>query len=122
MPDKLIIVLANTDPDNGAEAAPPFFQAGIAAAMDYEVEVIFTGRSGKLAQSGVAEGLRVNPDDEKTLYDFIREAHENGATFKVCAPTIELWGKDLIPEITQTVGSAYLISEAMNDDTVTFTY
>ena len=35
---------------------------------------------------------------------------------------MELWGGDLIPEVTETVGGAYVISEAMNEDTVTFTY
>ena len=42
--------------------------------------------------------------------------------FKVCTPTLELWGRDLIPEIEETVGGAYIISQAMDDDTVTFTY
>ena len=36
--------------------------------------------------------------------------------------TLELWGDDLIPEVSETVGAAYIISEAMDDDTVTFTY
>ncbi|UCE90676.1 MAG: peroxiredoxin, partial [Pseudomonadota bacterium] len=37
-------------------------------------------------------------------------------------PTLELWGDDLIPEIAETVGAAYVISQAMDGDTVTFTY
>ena len=52
----------------------------------------------------------------------MKEAHLAGAKFKVCTPTIELWGDDLIPEISETVGGAYVISEAMDENTVTFTY
>ena len=49
MADKLMIVMVNTDPANGSELGAPFFQATVAAAMEYEVEVILTGRSGDLA-------------------------------------------------------------------------
>jgi len=122
MADKLIIIMVNTDPTNGSEMGAPFFQATVAAAMEYEVEVILTGRSGELAQRGVAENLYIKPDSKQTVYDYIKEAYEAGVKFKVCTPTLDIWGDDLIPEITETVGGAYIISEAMDDNTVTFTY
>lgn len=122
MPDKLMIVMVNTDPKNGSELGAPFFQATVAAAMEYEVEVILTARAGELAIKGVAEKLHVQPGSSKSVYDFIKDAHEAGVKFKVCTPTLDLWGKDLIPEIEETVGGAYVISQAMDDDTVTFTY
>lgn len=122
MADKLLIVMVNTDPANPSELGPPFFQATVAAAMEYDVEVIMTGRSGELAKRGVAEAVVVQSESGRTAYDFIQEACEAGVIFKVCTPTLELWGDDLIPEIAETVGGAYLISEAMDDATVTFTY
>ncbi|HKJ09947.1 MAG TPA: DsrE/DsrF/DrsH-like family protein [Gammaproteobacteria bacterium] len=122
MADKLLIVMVNTDPSNGSELGAPFFQATVAAAMEYDVEVVMTGRSGELAKKGVAENLFVQEGSPKSVYDFIKDAHEAGVKFKVCTPTLELWGDDLIPEIEETVGGAYVISEAMDDDTVTFTY
>jgi predicted peroxiredoxin len=122
MADKLMIVMVNTDPANPSELGAPFFQATVAAAMDYDVEVVLTGRSGELAMRGVAERIVVQQDSKRTAYDFIQEAHEAGVTFKICTPTLEFWGDDLIPEIGETVGGAYLISEAMDDATVTFTY
>ncbi|MGE5131258.1 MAG: DsrE/DsrF/DrsH-like family protein [Sphingomonadaceae bacterium] len=122
MADKLMIVMVNTDPKNGAELGAPFFQATVAAAMEYEVEVILTGRAGELAVKGVAEKLHVKEGSPKSVYDFIKDAHEAGVKFKVCTPTLELWGEDLIPEIEETVGGAYVISQAMDDDVVTFTY
>jgi len=120
--DKLLIVMVNTDPNNSAELGAPFFQATVAAAMEYDVEVILTGRSGELAVRGVAEKIFIKPDSQQTVYDYIREAYEAGVKFKVCTSTLELWGDDLIPEIIETIGGAYVISEAMDDNTVTFTY
>ena len=122
MASKLMIVMVNTDPSNPAELGAPFFQATVAAAMEYKVEVILTARSGELAIKGVAEKLRVQEGSPKTVYDFIKDAHEAGVKFKVCTPTLELWGNELIPEIEETVGGAYVISQAMDEDVVTFTY
>ena len=122
MADKLMIVMVNTDPKNGSELGAPFFQATVAAAMDYEVEVILTARAGELAKKGVAENLYVKEGSPKSVYDFIKDAHEAGVHFKVCTPTLELWGDDLIPEVEETVGGAYVIQNAMDDDVVTLTY
>jgi len=122
MADKLLIVMVNSDPANPSELGAPFFQATVAAAMEFEVEIILSGRSGELAKKGVAEKLRDQQGNPKTIYDYIKDAHEAGVVFKVCTPTLDLWGDDLIPEVEETVGGAYLISEAMDDDTVTFTY
>jgi uncharacterized protein len=122
MPNKLMIIMVNTDPTNGSELGAPFFQATVAAAMDYEVEMILTARAGELAIKGVAEKLRVKEGSPKSVYDFIKDAHEAGVQFKVCTPTLELWGDDLIPEISETVGGAYVIEQAMDEDVVTFTY
>lgn len=122
MADKLMIVMVNTDPKNGAELGAPFFQATVAAAMEFDVEVILTARAGELAINGVAEKLFVQEGSPKSVYDFMKDAKEAGVKFKACSPTLELWGDDLIPEIEETVGGAYVISQAMDDDTVTFTY
>ncbi len=122
MADKLMIIMVNTDPRDGPELGAPFFQATVAAAMEYEVEMILTGRAGELAKKGVAEKLYVKEGSPKSVYDFMKDAHEAGVKFKVCTPTLELWGDDLIPEIEETVGGAYVIQQAMDDDVVTFTY
>lgn len=122
MASKLLIVMVNTDPKNGAELGAPFFQATVAAAMEYEVEVILTAAAGALAVKGVAEKLHVKEGSPQSVYDIIKDAHEAGVKFKVCTPTLDLWGEDLIPEIEETVGGAYVISQAMDDDVVTFTY
>ncbi len=122
MAKKLLIIMVNTDPSNVTELGAPFFQATVAAAMDYEVEVILTARAGELAKKGVAEQLYVREGSPKSVYDFIKDAHEAGVRFKICTPTLDLWGDDLIPEIGEIVGGAYIIEQAMDDNVVTFTY
>jgi len=62
MAEKLIIVMANTDTRNGEELGAPIFQATVAAAMEYEVDVICTATSGRLMKKGVAEKLFVKAD------------------------------------------------------------
>ena len=125
MAKKLLIVMANTDPRNGEELGAPFFQASVAAAMDYEVEVICTATSGSLMRRGVAEKLFVKSGSPKSVYEFIKEAHEAGVTFKCCSPNLDLFEMtkdDLIPECSGIVGGAYLIEEVMEADCKVLTY
>lgn len=122
MAEKLLMVLVNTNPDNGPGLSVPLLQATVAAAMEYETEVIFTGLAGKLAERGVTEKLFLQGPGSRSIYSVIQDAHAAGVKFKVCTPTFEKYGNDLIPEISETVGGTYIISEAMDDDTVTFTY
>ena len=119
---KLLMVMANSDPANPEGFYAPLFQATVAAAMSHEVEVIFTGLSGSLAVAGNAEKVELNIETHRTMYDVIQEAHRAGVIFKVCTPSLKLWGENLISEIEETVGAAYVIAEAMDDETVTFTY
>ncbi len=125
MAKKLIIVLVNTDPRNGEELGAPFVQAAVAAAMNYEVEVICMATAGKLMRRGVAEALVVKPGAAKTVYDFIKEAHEHGAKFFACPGNLDLFdmtAEDLIPECAGFIGSAHLIVQAMEDDVRVLTY
>ncbi|VAX03215.1 hypothetical protein MNBD_GAMMA20-432 [hydrothermal vent metagenome] len=122
MPDKLLIILMNTDLSNPSELGTPFLQASVAAAMEYDVEMLFTGRAGELAMPGVAEALHFQQGNDKSVLDLIRAAVEAGVKLKVCTSNLEMWGDEQIPEIAEIVGAAYIISEAMDEDTVTFTY
>ena len=119
MAKKLLIMLVNTDPRNGEELGAPFFQASVAAAMDYEVEVVCTATAGRLMKKGVAEKLVVKEGSPKTVYDFIKEAHEAGVKFLCCSPNLDLFDMtkdDLIPECAGIVGGAYVIEEVMESD------
>ena len=124
--NKLVIVMANTDTRNGEELGAPIFQATVAASMDKEVQVICTATSGRLMKKGVAENLYVKPGSPKSVYDFIKDAHDAGVKFYCCSPNLDLFGMtkgDMIPECSGVVGGAYLIEAAMDDDdTVVMTY
>jgi predicted peroxiredoxin len=123
--EKLLIVMVNTDPRHGAELGAPFFQATVAAAMEFDVEVVMTGGAGELAKKGVAENLYVQEGSDKSVYDFITDAHEAGVKFSACTPTLDLLGVDksgLIDEVEEIVGGAYVITQAMDEDTCVMTY
>jgi predicted peroxiredoxin len=125
MSRKLIIVLVNTDPRNGEELGAPFFHAAVAAAMNFEVQVICAATAGRLMKKGVAEKLTVKPGADKTVYDFIRDAHKHGAKFYACPANLELFDMtedDLIPECTGLMGSAAMIAQIMEDDCRVLTY
>lgn len=119
--NKLLIVMANTDPRNGEELGAPIFQATVAAAMDKEVVVICTATSGRLMKKGVAENLYVKAGSPKSVYSFIKDAHEAGVKFYCCSPNLDLFSMtkdDMIPECSGVVGGAFLIEAAMDDDDV----
>ncbi len=125
MADKLVVVMANTDPRNGEELGAPIFQASVAAAMDYEVEVICTATSGRLMKKGVAETLFVKKGSTKSVYEFIKDAHEAGVKFYCCSPNLDLFDMteaDLIPECDGIVGGAHLIEAVMEDDCKVLSY
>jgi len=119
---KLLIVMSNSDPAKPESCYAPLFQATIAAALSHEVEVIFTGTSGQLAIIGHAEKAEVNLESHRTIYDIIKEAHLAGVSFKACNTSLKMAGEEMIEEVEERVGAAYVIDEAMDDDTVTFTY
>src|SRR5262245_33720278 len=109
MPKRLLIVLVNTDPRNVEELGAPFYHAAVAAAMDYEVDVVCTATAGKLMIKGVAAALTIKPGNPKTVHDWIREAHEQGARFWACPANLQLFEvqeDDLIPECQGLMGAA----------------
>jgi predicted peroxiredoxin len=119
MAERLVIMMVNSDPSNGEELGAPIFQATVAAAMEYEVEVICTATAGKLMKKGVAETLYIKQGSEKSVYDFIKDAHEAGVKFFCCSPNLDLFDMtvdDLIPECEGIVGGAYVIEQVMEDD------
>ena len=122
---RLLIVLLNTDPRNVEELAAPFYYAAVAAAMDHEVDVLCTAAAGKLMFKGVAEKLHVKSGDPKTVYDWIKEAHDQGARFWACPANLELFGKadaDLIAECAGMMGAAAMIQSVMDGECRVLTF
>ena len=125
MSKRLLIVLMNTDPRNVEELGAPFYYAAVAAAMDYEVDVLCTATAGKLMLQGVAEKLCIKPGDPKTVHDWIKEAHDQGARFWACPANLELFDKtqrDLIPECKGLMGAAAMIQDIMDGECRVLTF
>lgn len=122
---RLLIVLMNTDPRNPEELGAPFYHAAVAAAMDYVVDVVCTATAGRLMHRGVAERLVIKPGDPKTVYDWIRDAHEHGARFWACPANLDLFDldeSDLIPECSGMMGAAAMIRDIMEGECRVLTY
>jgi predicted peroxiredoxin len=122
---RLLIVLMNTDPRNPEELGAPLYYAAIAAAMDYHVDVLCTAAAGKLMIKGVAEAIRIKAGDPKTVYDWIKEAHDHGACFWACPANLELLDRsesDLIPECKGLLGAAAVIQDVMGGDCRVLTF
>jgi predicted peroxiredoxin len=114
---RLLILLVNTDPRNVEELGAPFYYAAVAAAMDYEVDVLCTATAGKLMFKGVAENLMIKQGEAMTVYGWIKEAHGQGAKFWACPANLELFDKteaDLIPECSGVMGAAAMIQGVMD--------
>ena len=125
MTRKLLIVLVNTDPRNPEELGAPFYHAAVAAAMDYEVDVICAATAGKLMRKGVAESIQLKAGNPKTVYDWVRDAHKEGARFWACPANLELFDMtqvDLIPECSGLMGAAAMLQKIMSDDHRVLTY
>jgi len=125
MTRRLLIVLVNTDPRNAEELGAPFYYAAVAAAMDYEVDVLCTAAAGKLLIKGVADKLFVKSGNSKSVHDWIREAHDHGARFWACPANLELLDKtqdDLIAECRGFMGAAAMISDIMDGECRVLTF
>lgn len=122
MSERLLIVVTNSDPRNACEIIEPIYNATVAASMDYHVEMIFSGRAGEILVQGVAEEVPTLKDDNKSVYDLIKDAHEAGVLIKATKHLTIRWGEALIPEVDDIVGAGYLISEAMGNSTEALSY
>lgn len=114
--------MSNSDPVKPEACYAPLFQATVAAALSHDVEVVFTGVSAQLALADNAEKVEINLESHRTIYDIIHEAYDAGVSFKVCNTSLKMAGQDLIAEVEERVGAAYVIAEAMDENTLTFTY
>jgi len=97
----------------------------VAAAMDYEVDVLCTATAGRLMLEGVARSLILKPGEPKTVHDWIKEAHDHGARFWACPANLELFDKsetDLIPECKGLMGAAAMIQDIMDGDCRVLTF
>lgn len=122
MSEKLLVVVTNSDPRNPCEIVEPIYNATVAASMDYDVELIFSGRAGEILVEGVANDIPSLKDESKSVYTLLQGAHEAGVQIKASKHLTLRWGEALIPEVDDVVGAGYIISEVMANTTETLSY
>ena len=122
MAEKLVIIILNSDPQNGTEILEPVYHATIAASMDYHTEIILAGRAGELAIRGVADKIESPRKSGETLYDLIKEAYQSGVIIKASKFVVQKWGDNLIAEVSEVVSGGYIVGEIMNNNTTTLSY
>ena len=122
MPDKLVVILLNSNPQNYLEILEPVYHATIAASMDYHAEIILAGRAGELAIRGVADKTETGRKAGETLYDLIKEAYQSGVVIKASKYVVQRWGDNLIAEVSEVVSGGYIVGEIMNPNNKTLSY
>lgn len=116
---KLAILLWAATPERPELCAMPFVYAAVAAAMECEVEVHFTGPAARFLVDGVAARIFPGPSSERSLYVFMQEAAEHGARFLGCSMALrEQLGADetKIAEFSGTAGAATFIMRNLDPE------
>ena len=102
---------------------PPFHMAHVAAAIDVEVKMVFTGRSGKLLIKGNTD--RIYPKDGgEALLETLRKVKKAGVKLYVCSPVLDFYDlkkDDFIEEVDGFVGAMFVVTESLEAD-VTYTF
>ena len=125
MATKLLIILSDFSQSAEEEAlniVEPIYYSIIAASMDYQVELIFTGSAGKFAVRGEAVKVLTQRRKDETIYDLIKDAYQSGVVLKASKFVVQRFGDNLIPEISEIVSGGYIVGEAMNPEIRTLTY
>ena len=114
---KLLILLWAATPDRPDSYLIPFTYAAVAAAMDCEVEMHFTGTSVRLLVEGVAARLTLSQAEGKSIYHLMQQAAQQGVRFLGCSMALaEHLAEDeiKIAEFSGTTGAATFIMRALD--------
>jgi hypothetical protein len=85
-----LAILVSASPDENPEAlVMPLVYAAVAAAMEVEVELHFTGRAVRLLVEGVAADLDVGEGDGRRLAAYLNEAAQHGVRFLACSKALK---------------------------------
>ena len=120
--EKIVFVVTNGE-DRKDMLEPPLFLATLAAAIDVEVIMVYSGAAGMLLKKGVAENL-YSKQGRKSYIELIRDAKKEGVKIFVCSPVLEYYDvleQDFIKECDGVVGGMFLITESL-EAKVTYTY
>ena len=117
---KKVLIVATTGPETPERCTAPFLFAREAAQKGAEVGICFIIRSVLLLKEGVAQTLYAK-ESGSPLSEFIRDALAAGVTFYVCDAALQmcdLAADDLIEEVENLIGPAFLITRGLEADLV----
>ena len=121
----LLILLWAATPEHPDRCAMPFVYAATAAAMEVGVEVHFTGPSVRLLIEGVAAGIAVSAQSDKTLYDTMQTAAQHGARFVACSMALREHTQAheaKIAEFSGVAGAATVVMRSLDPEWRTLTF
>ena len=121
----LLILLWAATPDQPDLCAMPFVYAATAAAMELGVEIHFTGPSVRLLVDGVAAGIAVSEQPDKTLYDTMQTAALHGARFVACSMALREHTQAheaKIAEFSGVAGAATVVMRSLDPEWRTLTF
>jgi hypothetical protein len=98
------LLLWQADPALPARLATPLAMAASAAALETPVELYFTAASVRLLVPGVAESLRATATADKTILDWLRLAHGQGARIYACSDALAAQGLAATTLIAECAG------------------
>ncbi len=124
MPDKLALLIWAATPDCPELVVTPLVHALAARALDAEVEIHFAGPAVRLLVDGVADALYPTPAREKSLAEFLREAHQEGARFYACSMATAQWvaADEFLLPFCRHAGATAFIARTLAADWRTLTY
>lgn len=123
--DKLAILLWSATPERPEACAAPFVYAAVAAAMDCQVEIHFSGPSVRLLVPGVAAGLYSGRARDKSIYQFMQDAAANGARFFGCTMAMNehlAAGEPRIAEYSGAAGAAAFVMRTLDPEWATLVF
>lgn len=114
---RFVFVLWSCGPDRAggaALAAAPFVYALAARALEFDVEMHFTGSAVRWLFEGVADAAVTDAAGTKTVRGFMREAHAAGVKLYACAMALaeHRRGEALVAEVEGVAGAATVIGAA----------
>ena len=118
--DKKILISMTSGPRTPERAAAPFMFAQLAARQGATVRMCFVVEGPRLLKQGVAESLCA-AEGGRPLRAWIDLALKAGVQLFVCDAALQLRDmtpEDLMPEIDNLVGPAFLITTGLESDLV----
>ncbi len=93
--------------------------------MGTEVEMYFTSRSVRLLEKGVADRLYPGPAGNRTVFEYMAHALEQGAKFYACSQSMvahDVRAEMLIEGVAGQAGATTWMGRCMDEDWVTLVY